>query len=159
MTDAAALLARLEAGPTRAWIDAAPADEVRAGLDAAADPADALTALARFVEAAPSPPPRGLVAPLLRLLGGSPTLAAALVAEGRGWPALLDAVFDVACRDTAAHRAALETAGMAGPLPRVELHAGLRRYRRRFPHRCYRRHCFLRHYRLPRYRRRRWPSH
>ena len=67
MTDAAALLARLEAGPTRAWIDAAPADEVRAGLDAAADPADALTALARFVEAAPSPPPRGLVAPLLRL--------------------------------------------------------------------------------------------
>ena len=131
MTDAAALLARLEAGPTRAWIDAAPADEIRAGLDAAADPADALTALARFVEAAPSPPPRGLVAPLLRLLGGSPTLAAALVAEGRGWPALLDAVFDVACRDTAAHRAALETAGMAGPLPRVELHAGLRRYRRR----------------------------
>ena len=131
MTDAAALLARLEAGPTRAWIDAAPADEVRAGLDAAADPADALTALARFVEAAPSPPPRGLVAPLLRLLGGSPTLAAALVAEGRGWPALLDAVFDVACRDTAAHRAALETAGMTGPLPRVELQAGLRRYRRR----------------------------
>src|SRR5207247_6220094 len=114
----------------REWRAAAPAGGVAAGLDAAADPGAAVTGLVRLLEAAPRPPARGRVAPLLRLLGGSPALTAALVAEGEGWPALLDAALAVASRDPAAHRAALEAAGVAGPLPRAELQAQPRPYRR-----------------------------
>jgi len=125
------LTASVPAGPVREWLAAAPADEVAEGLDAAADPGAALTGLVRLLEAAPRPPARGRVGPLLRILGGSPALAAALVAEGEGWPALLDAALAVASRDPPAHRAALEAAGVAGPLPRAELQAQLRRYRRR----------------------------
>ncbi|TMA96537.1 MAG: bifunctional [glutamate--ammonia ligase]-adenylyl-L-tyrosine phosphorylase/[glutamate--ammonia-ligase] adenylyltransferase, partial [Deltaproteobacteria bacterium] len=123
--------ASIPAGPAREWLAAAPAEEVAEGLDAAADPGAAVTGLVRLLEAAPRPPARGRVAPLLRLLGGSPALTAALVAEGEGWPALLDAALAMASRDPAAHRAALEAAGVAGPLPRAELQAQLRRYRRR----------------------------
>ncbi|TMA61761.1 MAG: hypothetical protein E6J68_15600, partial [Deltaproteobacteria bacterium] len=125
------LTASVPAGPVREWLAGAPADEVAEGLDAAADPGAALTGLVRLLEAAPRPPARGRVGPLLRILGGSPALAAALVAEGEGWPALLDAALAVASRDPPAHRAALEAAGVAGPLPRAELQAQLRRYRRR----------------------------
>src|SRR5207247_10557588 len=115
----------------REWRAAAPAGGVAAGLDAAADPGAAVTGLVRLLEAAPRPPARGRVAPLLRLLGGSPALTAALVAEGEGWPALLDAALAVASRDPAAHRAALEAAGVAGPLPRAGLAGPPRRPRRR----------------------------
>src|SRR5437899_12734191 len=77
-------LASRPAGPVRAWLDAAPADEVAEGLEAAAEPGAALTGLVRLLEAAPRPPARGRVAPLLRLLGGSPAPVAAPVGAGEG---------------------------------------------------------------------------
>src|SRR5439155_523913 len=69
--------------------------------------------------------------PLLRLLGGSPALAGALVAEGAAWPALVAAVHEVPARGPDAQRAALAAAGAAGPLSRADLQAALRRHRRR----------------------------
>jgi glutamate-ammonia-ligase adenylyltransferase len=106
----------------RAWLRAAPAAEVREGIAAAADPGAALIGLARLLEAAEQPPAAGRVADLLRLLGGSQAISAALAAEGAGWPALL-ATVDVAGRTVAEHRAAL---GVPSPLQ-----AALRAYRRR----------------------------
>jgi len=111
----------------RAWLLAAPAGEVAEGLARAADPAVAVTGLARLVELAPAAV-AGRVADLLVVLGGSAALAAALAAEGAGWPALL-ATLDDAGRTVAEHRARL--AGATGPLARGELQALLRRYRRR----------------------------
>ena len=113
------------------WLARAPADEVAEGLAAAADPAAALDQLARLLPAAEAPPAPGRVAPLLRLLGGSPALAGALVAEGAAWPALVAAVHEVPARGPDAQRAALATAGAAGPLSRADLQAALRRHRRR----------------------------
>ncbi len=71
------------------------------------------------------------MAALLRLLGGSPALAAALAAEGARWPAALGGVLAEERRDAAAHRRALEALGVAGALPRDTLQARLRLYRRR----------------------------
>ena len=113
------------------WLAAAPAGEVAEALAAAADPAGALHHLARLLEIASVPPRPGRVAPLLRILGGSPTLAGVLAGEGERWPALLDAVCDVEARDVTEHRRALAAAGVAGALSRAELQAALRRHRRR----------------------------
>jgi glutamate-ammonia-ligase adenylyltransferase len=113
------------------WLAAAPADEVRDALAAAGDPAAALHQLSRLLEVAPAAPRPGHVAPLLRILGGSPALAGTLATERAGWPTLLDQVLDGASRDAAGHRRALAAAGVAGPLPRAELQAALRRHRRR----------------------------
>src|SRR5207249_2631769 len=112
------------------WLARAPADEVAEGLAAAADPAAALDQLARLLPAAEAPPAPGRVAPLLRLLGGSPALAGALVAEGAAWPALVAAVHEVPARGPDAQRAALAVAGASGPLSRADLQAALRRHRR-----------------------------
>ncbi len=113
------------------WLARAPADEVVEGLAAAADPAVALDQLARLLPAAEAPPAPGRVASLLRLLGGSPALAGALVAEGAAWPALVSAVHEVPARGPDAQRAALAAAGASGPLSRADLQAALRRHRRR----------------------------
>ncbi len=113
------------------WLARAPADEVVEGLAAAADPAAALDQLARLLPAAEAPPAPGRVASLLRLLGGSPALAGALVAEGAAWPALVAAVHEVPARGPDAQRAALAAAGASGPLSRADLQAALRRHRRR----------------------------
>src|SRR5207245_9594681 len=112
------------------WLARAPADEVVEGLAAAADPAVALDQLARLLPAAEAPPAPGRVASLLRLLGGSPALAGALVAEGAAWPALVSAVHEVPARGPDAQRAALAAAGASGPLSRPDLQAALRRHRR-----------------------------
>ena len=113
------------------WLARAPADEVAEGLAAAADPAAALDQLARLLPLAEALPAPGRVARLLRLLGGSPALAAALVAEGAAWPALVAAVHEVPARGPEAQRAALAAAGASGPLSRADLQAALRRHRRR----------------------------
>ncbi len=113
------------------WLARAPSGEVVAGLAAAADPVAALDQLARLLAAAPVSPEAGHVAPLLRLLGGSPALAGALIAEGETWPALLAAVLEVPTRGPDAQRAALAAAGASGPLARAELQTVLRRHRRR----------------------------
>ncbi len=127
--DAAAVVAA--AAPVTGWLAAAPAAEVTGGLAAAADPLGAVHGLVRLLAAAEAPPEPGRVAPLLRILGGSPRLAAVLAAEGEGWPALLETMLAVARRDVAEHAAALAAAGAAGPLGRAELAAALRRYHRR----------------------------
>src|SRR6185369_11089475 len=89
-----------------------------------------LHGLANLLEVAAPRLPGGRVAPLLRLLGGSRALAGTLVAEGAGWPALLDEVLDVRARDAATHRAVLAaTAPVA--VPRAALQSVVRRYRRR----------------------------
>src|SRR5206468_1254962 len=113
------------------WLARAPADEVAVGLAVAADPAAALHQLARLLPAAEAPPAPGRVAPLLRLLGGSPALAGSLVAEGAAWPALVAAVLEVPARGPDVQRAGLAAAGGSGRLSRAELQAALRRHRRR----------------------------
>jgi len=118
------------AGAVAGWLARAPAGEVAEGLAAAADPAVALDQLARLV-AAEAPPAPGRTAALLRLLGGSPALAGALVAEGAAWPALLERVLEVPALGPDGHRAALAVAGASGLLSRAALQAVLRRHRRR----------------------------
>jgi len=113
------------------WLARAREDEVVAGLAAAAVPPAALHGLARLLDAHDAPPLAGEVAPLLGLLGGSPAITAALVAEGAGWPALLARVLTDGGRDVAAHLAALRAAGVDGPLSRADLQRGLRLHRRR----------------------------
>jgi [glutamine synthetase] adenylyltransferase / [glutamine synthetase]-adenylyl-L-tyrosine phosphorylase len=123
--------AGLAAEPVLAWLEAAPPAEVVAGLGAAADPPGALYALARLLDAGGGPPRPGLVAPLLRLIGGSPALAGVLVGEGAGWPLVLETVLEVSGRDAEAHHVALATTGLRDGVSRVDLQAGLRRYRKR----------------------------
>jgi glutamate-ammonia-ligase adenylyltransferase len=113
------------------WLDAAPAGSVLDGLAAAADPAGGLYALRRLLNEAAPPLSSAEVTALLRLLGGSPALAAAIAAEGTGWPAALRGVLTEERRDAAAHRRALEALGVAGALTRDTLQARLRLYRRR----------------------------
>ncbi len=97
-----------------AWLDAVPANVVVDGLARAADPAGAAHALDRLlVEAAPRLAPAAVHA-LLRVLGGSPALAAALAAEGGGWPELLRTVLEEDRRAPAAHRRALEASALLG---------------------------------------------
>jgi glutamate-ammonia-ligase adenylyltransferase len=115
------------ARPLADWLATAPEGEVRAGLEGAADPVSALHALARL-DGLPAP---GRIAPAVRILGGSPALAAALIAEGAAWPVLLGTVLDVATRNVAVHRAALVAAGATGSVPREALQSLLRRHRRR----------------------------
>jgi len=113
------------------WLDAGPAASVLDGLTAAADPAGALYALRRLLDEAAPPLSSAEVTALLRLLGGSPALAAALAAEGTSWPAAFRGVLAEERRDAAAHRRALEALGVAGALARDTLQARLRLYRRR----------------------------
>jgi glutamate-ammonia-ligase adenylyltransferase len=113
------------------WLAGAPPASVVGGLARAADPSAALHALARLLETGTAPGDDESLAALLRVLGGSPAIAAALVAEGPGWRTLFATVLDVPVRDAAAHRAALAVAGVGGPLVREDLQAVLRRYRRR----------------------------
>jgi glutamate-ammonia-ligase adenylyltransferase len=118
------------AEPVAAWLAPVPGEELATGLDTSADPVAALHWLVRLLEAAPSSVEPGRVGPLLRLLGGSPALAGTLVAEGAGWPALVEEVLDIRARDAAAHRAAL-AARVPHAVPRAALQSALRRYRRR----------------------------
>jgi glutamate-ammonia-ligase adenylyltransferase len=119
------------AGSVAPWLAHAPAGDVGEGLAAAADPVAALHQLARLREAADVPPRPGRIAPLLRILGGSPALASVLVGEGAAWPALLETVLDVGMRTAADHGAALAADGLGRVLPRTDLQRVLRRYRRR----------------------------
>jgi len=117
------------ARPVASWLARVPREEIVAGLAAAAEPVAALHALARLLEAAQVPPEAGRVAPLLRLLGGSPALATTLAAEGAGWPALLAEALSVPARAAPAHRTLIAAALAASPgLP---LEVVLRRHRRR----------------------------
>ncbi|HZP39937.1 MAG TPA: bifunctional [glutamate--ammonia ligase]-adenylyl-L-tyrosine phosphorylase/[glutamate--ammonia-ligase] adenylyltransferase [Candidatus Binatia bacterium] len=119
------------AAPLAPWLAGAPADAVVAGLVAAADPAGALHAVARLLEASGVPPPPDRVAGVLRVLGGSPALAAVLYGEGAAWPEVFAPIVEVPRRDVAAHVGALVGAGAAGPVSRAALQAALRRHRRR----------------------------
>lgn len=117
--------------PCVAWLTGVSDEAVLDGLARAADPAGALHALERLLAAtAPALPPNAVRA-LLRVLGGSPVLAAALAAEAAGWPEGLHMILREERRDAAAHRRALDTLGVLGPLPRDVLHSRLRLYRRR----------------------------
>ena len=117
--------------PLASWLAAAPEAAVRSGLERAASPAEALHGLSRLLEAAPAPEDPAALDALLRILGGSPSLAASLAAEGERWPALLDTVRREPSRDAAAHAAALAAAGCGGAPVRADLLARLRGYRRR----------------------------
>ncbi|MFN8544639.1 MAG: bifunctional [glutamate--ammonia ligase]-adenylyl-L-tyrosine phosphorylase/[glutamate--ammonia-ligase] adenylyltransferase [Candidatus Binatia bacterium] len=127
--DATAVAAAIE--PLAAWLAPVPPETVAEGLSTAGDPAAAVHALGRLVEAAPVPADPRTIVPLLGILGGSVTLGQALVAEGSSWPALLATALAVGARDVAAQRAALVAAGVTGPLGRAELQAELRRHHRR----------------------------
>jgi glutamate-ammonia-ligase adenylyltransferase len=116
------------AAPLASWLDAAASDTVAAGLAAAADPVAALTNLERVLDEHAAPPPRE-VDRLLRLLGGSSSLATALAGEGAGWPALFATTLAVGVRPLAEHVAAL-TAGDE-PADRAALQRRLRLYCRR----------------------------
>src|SRR5437867_9035205 len=98
------------------WLAPAAAHDVAAALAATGDPLGALHGLARLREAGGVAPPPARVGPLLRLLGGSPALGATLVSAGPAWPVLFAQVLEVPARRAAEHRAALGTAGVAGPL-------------------------------------------
>jgi glutamate-ammonia-ligase adenylyltransferase len=119
------------ARPLAARLPTALSPTILEGLGSAADPAAALHALQRLLEAGGEPPAGERLAPLLRLLGGSPSLATTLVGEGAAWPALLDEVLTVPARTLDEHGALLAAAGVRGPLPREALQRELRRYRRR----------------------------
>jgi len=127
--EAAALPAAAE--PLAAWLAAVPEDAVRQGLERAASPLDALVALARLRDVAPLPSDASTVEAALRMVGGSPALATALVAEGADWPRVVERVLRKPPRDAPSHVAALHGAACSGELSRSELLARLRRYRRR----------------------------
>ncbi len=110
------------------WLARAPESAVLDGLRHAPDPAAALHALEALVTSADVMVERPDL--LLRVLGGSPSLAATLAAQGAAWPALFARILAEPRRTVDEHIAALTTLGAAGPLGRVELQACLRRYRR-----------------------------
>jgi glutamate-ammonia-ligase adenylyltransferase len=113
-----------------AWLAAAPATEVHDGFERAADAPAAVHGLARLLEAT-APPLPGRVGLLLRLLGGSPVLAATLTGEGAAWPHRFAEVLEVDARDRAWHSVALESAGASRARDRPALHSVLRRHRQR----------------------------
>jgi glutamate-ammonia-ligase adenylyltransferase len=115
--------------PVASWVARHPADAILAGLGAAADPVAALHALERLVDAAPAIVTRPDL--LLQVLGGSPSLAGTLVAEGEAWPELVRRIEHEPARDVAGHTAALEALGAHGPIARAPLQQALRRHRRR----------------------------
>ncbi len=117
--------------PLADWTARVPEPAVLDGLARAAEPVAALHGLARLHESATGPTGGEAVSSVLRLLGGSPSIVAALVAEGPEWPALLRTVLDEAMRDAAAHARALAAAGLVGALARDDLQHRLRVYRRR----------------------------
>ena len=113
------------------WLAAAPAAEVQEGLERAADAPAALHGLGRLLAGTAPPARSGRVAPLLRLLGGSPVLAATLTAEGRAWPECFTEVLEVSARDRAWHVATLASAGAPAARDRAALQTLLRRHRQR----------------------------
>jgi glutamate-ammonia-ligase adenylyltransferase len=113
------------------WLAAAPADEVRAGLERAGDARAAVYGLAPLLGARAAAPEPGRVAPLLRLLGGSPVLAATLASERAAWPAAFADVLATAAHDRGWHVAALAAAGAERAPTRAALQALLRRHRQR----------------------------
>lgn len=127
--DAADVAAAL--APLAAWTATVPEDAVLAGLVRAPDPAAGLHGLGRLLEHASGPTTGDEVTALLHVLGASPSLVAALVAEGDAWPDRLRVMLTEPTRDAAAHARALAAAGIAGPLARDDLQHRLRVYRRR----------------------------
>jgi glutamate-ammonia-ligase adenylyltransferase len=116
------------AAPVSTWLARHDATSVLAGLRAAADPAAALHALEPLAGASGAAVERPDL--LLRVLGGSPSLALTLAADGARWPASFARVLAEAERPVGGHLAALAALGASGPLPRAELQRLLRRYRR-----------------------------
>jgi glutamate-ammonia-ligase adenylyltransferase len=116
------------AAPVAAWIARAGDASVLDGLAAAADPPAALHALEGLVAARDASVERTDL--LLRVLGGSPSLAATLASEGAAWPELFARMLAEPARTVETHVAALTALGAAAPLSRAELQALLRRYRR-----------------------------
>jgi len=116
------------AAPLASWLDAAPPETVAAGLAGSADPIAALTNLQRVLDAHTVPAPREIDR-LLRLLGGSPSLATALAGEGAAWPALFEVTLALGERPLAEHTTML-TAGEE-PEDRAALQRRLRLHCRR----------------------------
>jgi glutamate-ammonia-ligase adenylyltransferase len=112
----------------RSWLAAEPTERVLEGLRLAADPAAALHGVEALVRGADVHVDR--VDLLLRVLGGSPSLAGTLAVAGAEWPAVFGRVLAAPVRTLPEHVAALERLGAIGALPRVDLQALLRRYRR-----------------------------
>jgi hypothetical protein len=79
------------AAATAAWLDRAPRDVIVAGLRAAADPVAALYALERLLARGDGAVERPDL--LLHMLGGSPSLAGTLIAQGAAWRASSRASF------------------------------------------------------------------
>jgi len=119
------------AAASGAWLEAAPPGSILDGLALAADPAGALHGLRRLLDETQPVLAAPEVVALLRLLGGSPALAKALVAEGARWPAVFRRLLAEERRDAAAHRRSLDALGVVGPLSRETVQARLRLYRRR----------------------------
>lgn len=130
--DAAEVEAVLTAfAPLAEWLAGVPDTVLVDGLAATGDPAFALIALSRLRDVDAQRPAVERLAPLLRLLGSSPALGNALIANGPAWRASFDDVYAVASRSVDAHVAALDAAGARGPLPRAALQQLLRRHHRR----------------------------
>ncbi|HWP64619.1 MAG TPA: bifunctional [glutamate--ammonia ligase]-adenylyl-L-tyrosine phosphorylase/[glutamate--ammonia-ligase] adenylyltransferase [Candidatus Limnocylindria bacterium] len=116
------------AAPLGEWLDAVDPARLAAALGETADPVAALTNLARVLDAARVPPPPELPQ-LLRVLGGSQSLATALASEGTAWPALFAVTLALGTRPLAEHVAML-TAGEE-PADRAALQRQLRLHCRR----------------------------
>jgi glutamate-ammonia-ligase adenylyltransferase len=117
------------AAPVASWLARHREDDVVAGLRDSADPTAALHALERLVDSAPATVDRPDL--LLRVLGGSPSVAGTLAAEEDAWPALFRRIETEPTRGVAAHITALEALGAHGAVRRTALHQVLRRHRRR----------------------------
>ncbi|MCW5892729.1 MAG: bifunctional [glutamate--ammonia ligase]-adenylyl-L-tyrosine phosphorylase/[glutamate--ammonia-ligase] adenylyltransferase [bacterium] len=111
-----------------AWLAALPLPAIVGGLARAADPAAALHAVGRLAEHAAIA--AGEVTALLAVCGGSPAIAAGLLAEGPAWPALFATVADVPSRLADEH-ATLLADQTPEPVSRPALQNRLRVHRRR----------------------------